>query len=143
MSYSTYLSKKQKGVLFDLFSGRFTVQEVLARRRVSRRTYYSWHDNEYFAAEFRRLLNLARNEYQLIFARYASDIAMKMVSLTAAEKDETARKACMDIIINRERKTKQQIEAESKPIEDPLPDISPEVASKLLFSAVSAPNDAF
>jgi predicted DNA-binding protein YlxM (UPF0122 family) len=127
-----YLTEKQRGVLADLFSGRFTVQEVLEKRKVTRRTYYRWHAQEYFAAEFKRLLELTRNEYQLIFAHYAPDIAMKLVTLTTADKDETARKACMDVIANHDRKIKHKSENESNAIEEPLIDLSPEVASKML-----------
>jgi len=132
MLHSKYLTENQRGVLADLFSGRFTVQEVLEKRKVTRRTYYRWHAQEYFAAEFKRLLELTRNEYQLIFAHYAPDIAMKLVTLTTADKDETARKACMDVIANHDRKVKHKSENESKPIEEPLIDLSPEVASKML-----------
>ena len=127
-----YLTKKQRGVLADLFSGKFTVQEVLDKRKVTRRTYYRWHAQEYFAAEFKRLLELTQNEYQLIFAHYAPDIAMKLVSLTAADKDETARKACMDVIANHDRKVKHKSENETKPIKRPPVNLSPEVASKML-----------
>ncbi len=131
MVQSKYLTRYQRGVLADLFSGKFTVQEVLDKRKVARRTYYKWHGQEYFAAEFKRLLELSRNEYQLVFAHYAPDIAMKLVSLTTADKDETARKACMDVIANHERKVKHKGEDESKPVE-PLIDLSPEVAGKML-----------
>jgi hypothetical protein len=127
-----YLSKKQRGVLVDLFSGQFTVQEVLEKRKVTRRTYYRWHAQQYFAAEFKRLLNLARTEHQLVFARYASDIATKLVSLTTAEKEETARRACMDVIANHLRKAKSIDDAKDKPLDAQLPELPPDVASRLL-----------
>ena len=132
MVKSKYLTGNQRAVLADLFSGKFTVQEVLDKRKVTRRTYYRWHGQECFAAEFKRLLELSRNEYQLVFAHYAPDIAMKLVSLTTADKDETARKACMDVIANHDRKIKHKSENETKPKEEPLIDLSPEVASKML-----------
>jgi hypothetical protein len=132
MLYSMYLSKKQRGVLIDLFSGRFTVQEVLDKRKVTRRTYYRWHAQQYFAAEFKRLLNLARTEHQLVFARYASDIATKLVSLTTADKDETARRACMDVIANHLRKARTIDDAKDKPVDEHLPELPPDVASRLL-----------
>ncbi len=99
MDYS-YLSKRQKGVLYDLFSGKFTLEDVLKKRKVSRRTYQRWHDEHNFSEEFHRLMDLAAIEQQLVFVRYGHDIAMKLVNLSAAEKDETARKACMGIITN-------------------------------------------
>ena len=133
MIYSMHLNKKQKGVLADLFSAGITVQEALQKRKITRRTYYKWHSQEYFAAEFKRLLELTRGEYQLVFARHASDIAMKLVALAAADKEEIARRACMDVIADHNRKAKTQIVAKNPPEpEKPLPEISPEVQSKLL-----------
>ena len=132
MLYSMYLSKKQRGVLVDLFSGQFTVQEVLEKRKVTRRTYYRWHAQQYFAAEFKRLLNLARSEHQLVFARYATDIATKLVSLTTADKDETARRACIDALANHVRKARTTDDDKDKPEDKQLPEIPPDVASRLL-----------
>ena len=137
MLYSMYLSKKQRGVLIDLFSGKFTIQEVLDRRKVTRRTYFRWHAQQYFAAEFKRLLNLARSEHQLVFARYASDIATKLVSLATADKEETARRACMDVIANHLRKAKSTDDAKDKSPNEQLPEIPPDVASRLLAALAS------
>jgi predicted DNA-binding protein YlxM (UPF0122 family) len=132
MLYSMYLTKKQRGVLADLFSGQFTVQEVLGKRKVSRRTYHRWHAQECFAAEFKRLLDLTRNEYKLILARYASDIAMKLVSLTAADKDETARRACIAALANHVRKAGITDDDKNQPQDERFPEIPPDVASRLL-----------
>jgi membrane carboxypeptidase/penicillin-binding protein len=141
MLYSKYLTKRQRGVLVDLFSGKFTEREVLEKRKVTRRTYHRWHAQEYFAAEYKRLLELVRSESQLVFARYSSDIAMKLVTLAAAEKEETARKACMDVIVNHDNKTKLKGKNDSKPIEEPLPELPPEVASRLLAALANDDDD--
>ena len=77
------LTKKQKAVLDDLFSGAFTTQEVFEKWKVTRRTYYRWHTEECFAAEFNRLMTLAQNEPDLVFARYSSNVAERLVGLTA------------------------------------------------------------
>ena len=133
MLKSKYLSKKQRGVLEDLFSGGLTVQEVLEKWKVTRRTYYRWHAQEFFAAEFKRLMNLTRCESELIFARYAADVAAKLVNLTFAEKDEIARKACMDVINYPNRRAKNHVESKKLPITEPEPEpLPPEVASRLL-----------
>ena len=132
MLKSKYLTKKQKGVLEDLFSGGLNVQEILEKWKVTRRTYYRWHAQPFFAAEFKRLLNLAQSRCELILARYTADVAMKLVSLSAAEKEETARKACMDVIVNHDRKVKHKSKDENNAIEEPLIDLSPEVAGKML-----------
>jgi hypothetical protein len=133
MFKSKYLTKKQKGVLEDLFSGTLTVQEVLEKWYVTRRTYFRWHAQEFFASEFKRLLNLTQIESELVCARYSAQVAMKLVSLTVAEKDEIARKACMNVINHPSRKTKNQIVTKNLPIpEETYPPLPPEVQSKLL-----------
>jgi hypothetical protein len=133
MLKSKYLTKRQKGVLEDLFSGSLTVQEVLEKWRVTRRTYFRWHAQEFFASEFKRLLSIVHSESELICARYSAEVAMKLVSLTVAEKEEVARKACMAVINHPSRKTINQIVTKNMPApEEPLPEIPPEVQSKLL-----------
>ncbi len=74
-----YLTKRQKGVLEDLFSGGLNEQEILKKWKVRRRTYHKWHGQEIFATEFKRLVNVARSKCELIFARYAADVASKLV----------------------------------------------------------------
>jgi len=127
-----YLTKRQKGVLEDLFSGRFNEPEILEKWKVRRRTYHKWYGQEFFAAEFKRLVNIAQHECELIFARYAADVAAKLVSLTAAEKEEIASKACMYVINYPERNLKNHVESKKSPETEPLPDLPPEVASRLL-----------
>jgi hypothetical protein len=92
------LSKKQKAVLEDLFSGELSQQEVLAKHKVKTTLYNQWLTDENFAEAFDRRIANAYRQSQLIIATYAPLAAAKLVSLTNSEKDETARKACLDII---------------------------------------------
>ncbi len=75
MSNFMSLSKKQKAVLEDLFSSGIPIDQVLEKWKVSHRTYYKWHSQKIFSAEFNRLMNLAQREPEVIFARYASNVA--------------------------------------------------------------------
>jgi histone H3/H4 len=127
-----YLTKRQKGVLEDLFSGVLNEQEILEKWKVRRRTYHKWHGQEFFAAEFKRLLKLAQSQSELIFARYAADVAAKLVSLAGTEKEDIARKACMYVINHPDRKGKNLVEIKELPETEPLPELPPEVASRLL-----------
>jgi hypothetical protein len=131
-----YLTKKQKSVLEDLFSNRLDLQEVLEKWKVKRQTYYKWHAQEYFAAQFNLRLNLAQREPEVIFARYASNVAERLVGLTVSEKAETARKACMDVITHPDRKAKKQSESKTLPVEEPPGPLPQEVASRL-FAALA------
>jgi len=131
MLKSKFLTKKQKRVLEDLFSTTFTVQEVLEKWKVKKTTYHRWHSQEFFASEYKRLLKLIRSESELIFARYSAEVALKLVSLTAAEKDEIARKACMDVINHPRYKVKKEF-IKKPPEEETHEPLPPEVASRLL-----------
>jgi len=115
MLKSKFLTKKQKGVLEDLFSGPLTVPEVLEKWKVTRKTYFRWHAQEFFASEFRRLLSIVHSESELICARYSAEVAMKLVSLTVAEKDGVARMACMAVTNHPSRKSKNQIVVKNLP----------------------------
>jgi hypothetical protein len=139
LTKTKYFTRKQKAVLNDLFTGRQSVQEVLEKWKVKRLTYHRWHTQEYFAYEFKRLMNMAQCESELVFVRYAADVAAKLVSLTGAEKEEIARKACMDVINHPDRKAKNLVESPKLPEETPE-ELPPEVASRLLAALVDEEN---
>jgi hypothetical protein len=92
------LTKKQMAVINDLFAGVADEQQILDRHKVNRQLYEKWLANETFAEEFERRLADARRQSELILARYATFAAAKLVQLTESENQETARKACLDII---------------------------------------------
>lgn len=92
------LSKKQLAVIEDLFSGQFDEQAVLDKHNVSRAVYNRWLADEQFDDEFSRRIASAHRQSELIIARYAPLAAAKLVQLTDSEKEETARRACLDII---------------------------------------------
>lgn len=92
------LSKRQLAVIEDMFSGELDEQAVLDKYKVSRNVYNKWRADEQFAAEFDRRTAALNRQSELIIARYASLAAAKLVQLTESEKEETARRACLDII---------------------------------------------
>lgn len=98
MAYKKYLSKKQLAVIEDLFSSNLDEGGVLQKHKVTRHIYNKWLLDETFGAEVERRMQLAYRQSELIIAQYASVAAAKLVELTDSEKEETARKACLDII---------------------------------------------
>ena len=98
MAPSRRLTRKQLAVLEDLLSGDFDEQAVLNRHEVSRNAYNGWLADELFAGEFDRRISSAHRQSAALIARYAPLAAAKLVQLTDCEKEETARKACLDII---------------------------------------------
>ena len=92
------LTGKQLAVIDDLFSGQFDEQAVLEKHKIDRRVYNKWQGEELFTMELAGRMDSAQRQSELIIARYASLAAAKLVQLTESENQETARKACLDII---------------------------------------------
>jgi len=130
MPYGKNLTKKQRAVIDDLFAGVEDEKQILEKHKVSRRVFDKWLADENFKEEFERRQDYARRQSELIIVRYATFAAAKLVQLTESANQETARKACLDIINllrpNSESKPAEQDQAEQ------LPDLPPELASRLL-----------
>ena len=127
------LSKKQLAVIDDLFSGEFDEQMALEKHKVSRNLYNRWLADTLFDTELSRRIASAHRQSQVLIARYASLAAAKLVQLTESDKEETARKACLDIITlptltANARRQPDPVEPE----QDNTSEISPETAGKLL-----------
>ena len=131
MAKYRYLSQKQLAVLDDLFNSDLDEQGVLDKHRVSRDVYERWLANELFAKRFSRYVDNLRRRSELLMARYRCLAAAKLVELTASDKAETARKACLDII----GQQSTAIEKDEEPgVEIKQSEIafSPETASRIL-----------
>jgi hypothetical protein len=92
------LSKRQLAVIEDLFAGELDEQAILDKYNVGKRLYNKWLSDDRFIRQFNEHISRAYRQSQLIIARYAPLAAAKLVQLTACEKEETARKACLDIL---------------------------------------------
>jgi hypothetical protein len=98
MAGKNQLSKKQLAVMEDLFSGELDERAVLQKHKISRNVYSRWLAEGFFASEFDRRIASAHRQSAAIIAKYAPLAAAKLVQLTESDKEETARKACLDII---------------------------------------------
>lgn len=92
------LTRKQLRVVDDLLSGKMDEAAVLAEHGVSAGEFGRWLRDDRFTAELRWRMQGARLRSDLIIAQFAQIAAMKLVELTSSEKEETARKACLDVI---------------------------------------------
>lgn len=124
------LTKKQLAVIADLFEGGLDEAEVLAKHKVGTRLYRAWLGDELFADELKFRIDSARRTGELIIARYTPVAAAKLVGLIDSDKDETVRRACLDIM----SAGRQQEEAirDSGDSDQHQPDLPPALASKLL-----------
>ena len=98
MTRRRYLSQKQLAVLDDLFNSDLDEQGVLQKHRVRRSTYDRWLADKLFAERFVQYVNGLKRRSELLMAKYGQLAAAKLVQLTGSKKEETARKACLDII---------------------------------------------
>ena len=137
MAKAKQLSKKQLAVIEDLFNGELDEQSVLGKYKVSRKLYNKWLANEAFAEQFDQRIAGAYRQSTLLIARYAPLAAAKLVQLTESESQETARKACLDII-SMHSSSGSLVSAPAVLVDNPASappnplDLSPETASRLL-----------
>ena len=128
---SKQLTKKQIVVINDLFDSGLSENEVLKKHNVYTRIYRRWLKNELFTDEIEFRKDSARRESELIIARFGPVAAAKLVELTGSEKEETARKACLDIMALPVKKdTGKNPAQENEPTAEK--DIPPEKASRIL-----------
>jgi hypothetical protein len=128
------LSGKQFAVIEEMFAGELDEQAILQKHGVSRRVFNRWLSNDAFLAELGRRVEWLNLQSELVIARYKALAAAKLVHLTESEKEETARKACLDIIslprAAGNRPTPANKRQESGKLE--LPELSPQTCSRLL-----------
>ena len=140
MAQRKKLSKKQLAVMEDLFSGGLDEQAVLDKHKVSRNVYDRWLTDGLFVSEFDRRIMSAHRQSAALIARYAPLAAAKLVQLTESEKEETARKACLDIISLQALLDKRIVQpGESQTDEaQPLQQMTGQAASRLLAALAQA-----
>ena len=125
------LSRRQLAVIDDMFNGKGEESEVLAKHKLNAAIYRKWVTDPNFIAELESRIEAAILQGRLIISRYAPLAALKLVELTEGEKEETVRKACLDIISLPDM-TKRAPSTESENNDAPGHDLTPEMAGQLL-----------
>ncbi len=134
-----YLSKKQVKVLNDLFKGELDEQEVLEKHKVWRTVYDRWLEDERFLSEFEKRMRSAHRHSELVIARYAGLAATKLMQLTKSDSQETARKACLDIIGFHQAADEKRKETECQPAPTKkYHSMPPELAERILAAMAEA-----
>ena len=134
MAGRKYLSQRQLTVLDDLFNSDLDEQAVLDKHKVRRSTYDRWLADKVFAERFKQYVNGLKRRSELLMAKYSCLAAAKLVELTASDKAETARKACLDIISVPKIRADKDERPEKAPKESSqqVEQLSDATASKLL-----------
>ncbi len=143
MQETKKLTRRQRAVIEDLFTSEMEDEQVLAKHNVAPALYSRWLTDERFVEQFERRIAQAYHFSRVTLARYAPVAAGKLITLTDCEKEETARKACLDIVtfngvapgtIVRPAPREEQ----HTPANVELP---PEVASRLLTALAGTSDD--
>ena len=98
MARKRQLTKRQLGVIDEIFSAELDERAILEKYKVSRNVYNKWLADERFQAEIVRRVTSVRLQSEALIARYSLLAAAKLVQLIESEKEETSRRACLDII---------------------------------------------
>jgi hypothetical protein len=93
------LGKRQRAVLEDLFAGELDEEAVLDKYKVSRKLYSRWLTEPAFAEQLDRRVAAAHRRSAVLVASKAPTAAKKLLDLAESGQGETARKACLDIIL--------------------------------------------
>ena len=126
------LGKRQLAVITDIFENALTEADALAKNHVTKWLYKKWLDNPSFTAELDARFDDALRRSKFLIAHCLPLAVQRLVQLIMSEKDETARKACLDLIslklsdagLQNSKNPQQQKEDEEE--------LSPEMASKIL-----------
>jgi hypothetical protein len=136
MNEQIQLSAKQLAVIDDLFACELDEQAILDRRKVKRSVFNRWLADGDFEAELVRRIKTARLMSDVLIAKFLVVAAAKLVRLTESEKEETARKACLDIMSLPHRILPEQADNEAEepaaPFDSAQDRLSDETVSKIL-----------
>ena len=136
MSKRRRVSAKQKAVLKALFVDGMDEAEAIGKHGVSGAMFRKWLGQEAFGYEVEYWLDSARRQSEFKLTLYAPKAADRLIKLTGSKKEESARRACLDIIAScKQRPARVQAPASEKPAEENFQvnsDLTPETASRLL-----------
>ncbi len=130
------LSKKQLAVIDDLFACELDELAILDKHKIKKSTYNQWLADEKFEAELVKRIKTTKLMSEVLIAKYSGIAAAKLVGLTESEKEETARRACLDIISLPHITLPEQVDDE----ENETAQLSDETASRLLAALAEEDN---
>jgi hypothetical protein len=92
------LSEKKWAVLQDLFYSELDEIAVLKKHNVSRTTYERWLRQKLFSRQFRQYSASLARRTALAVAKAETEVAARLVEITRSQKEESARKACRQVL---------------------------------------------
>jgi len=92
------LTTKQLAIIDGLLTGKIKQEKLFKKYKVKKSIYYKWLNEPAFKQAFTRRIEWTKFQSQLLILRYISVAAAKLIALTESKSEETARKACLDIL---------------------------------------------
>jgi hypothetical protein len=126
------LGKKQLAVITDIFENTITEVDALAKNHVSKWLYQKWLDNPIFLAELDARFDEALRRSKFLIAHCLPLAVQRLVQLIVSEKEETARKACLDLISLQLSEDLQNFKNPQKQNKKIHPKLTPEKAARML-----------
>src|SRR4030042_3128582 len=91
------LTKMQKNVLSELFNGKIE-SEILESTKISPGLYRNWLRSDVWKKAFAERMEACQRQAQLMLSNFLVTATIKLIGLTESNNEETARKACLDIL---------------------------------------------
>ena len=126
------LTKKQLLVAQAVYEGRLNEPELCREFKVTAATLVRWLGEEDFQAELGRLCAESVHQTRRILSRYGPTAALQLATLLGSEKDDTVRRAALDLVDRCLALEKGQ--SQSEPADEPQ--ISDEQAKAMLMELV-------
>lgn len=92
------LSKRQSRVAEAVYQGRLTDEQIVEQCRVTARQLRRWLQDGEFQSELDRLADESIRQVRFTISRYGPIAALRLAELLGSEKDDTARRAALDVI---------------------------------------------
>jgi hypothetical protein len=92
------LGKRQRAFITDMFENGLTASQALEKNKIPKWLFRKWKANPFFMEQCREQVNEATQQNTILLARVFPQAAKRLAELLVSEKDETVRKACIDLI---------------------------------------------
>ena len=129
----TKLNKKQRDFLDEILNNRSSVELASDKLNISSDCLCKWFASPEFTEELARRLELIIKRADMLISQNRLTAAEKLINLTSCEKEETARKACLDILELTATITDKNHKPQQK--------IDPKLAAKLLSILAESENN--
>lgn len=92
------LRGRQRRLANNLFDLNLSCEEALKKSQVSERIFTAWLGDDWFSGLVDKRARAAVQISRMLISRNAAKAAEQLIELMESDKEETARKACLDVL---------------------------------------------